>query len=87
MLLWVIDADSDVMADYTTLLNELTLYDRGTAAKQRFIVLNKIDLISPDALAGRLASLQAAGEAVFAVSAATGEGIAGLKERIGEVHV
>ena len=86
-LLWVIDADSDVMGDYGTLLRELTLYGRGTAAKGRIIVLNKIDLVSRETLAGRLAPLQAAGETVLPVSAATGEGIERLKERIGEVHV
>jgi GTP-binding protein len=84
MLIWVIDAASDVMGDYATLLNELTLYGKGTAAKWRIIVVNKIDLVSPQTLAGRLAPLQAAGETVLAVSAATGEGIAGLKEWIGE---
>ncbi len=47
-------------------------------------MLNKIDLISPQALAARLAPLEAAGETVLAVSAVTGAGIAGLKESIGE---
>jgi GTP-binding protein len=85
MLLWVIDISSpDVPRDYTTLSTELRLYKEGLAARDRIIVLNKIDLVSPETLAGNEAFFRTQGETVRSVSAAAGYGIDGLKELLAE---
>lgn len=84
-LLWVIDVSSpDVSRDYTTLLTELRLYKEELAARDRVVVLNKIDLVGPETLAGTEAFFRARGETVRSVSAATGHGIGGLKELLAE---
>ncbi len=84
MLLWVIDASSeDVFRDFTTLLNELLLYRADVARRERVIVLNKIDLIGPEALKLKEDVLTKIGEEVIPISAASGWGVDRLKERIG----
>ena len=75
------EADTDVGADYATLLNELETFNDELADKPQAIVLTKTDLVPPDALAERVASSRAAlpsGVPVFAVSAATGDGLDAL---------
>jgi GTP-binding protein len=85
MLLWVIDISSpDVPRDYTTLSTELRLYKEELAARDRIILLNKIDLVSPETLAGKEAFFRTQGETVRSVSAAAGYGIDGLKELLAE---
>lgn len=82
-LLWVLDAASgDVLRDYTTLHNELQTYREDLPERERIVVLNKIDLIDRDALAGKEEALRRKGEEVISISAANGWGIDGLKERI-----
>ncbi len=84
-LLWVIDVSSpDVARDYETLSTELRLYKEDLASRDRIIVLNKIDLVSPETLAGKEAFFSRAGETVRMVSAAEGTGIDGLKELLAE---
>lgn len=84
MLLWVIDASTgNVLPDYTTLMNELSLYRADVAQKGRIIVLNKIDQITGEDLALEEDALRKKGEEVVSVSAAAGWGIDRLKERIG----
>jgi GTP-binding protein len=85
MLIWVIDVSSpDVLQDYLTLQNELFLYKKELADRQRIIVLNKIDLLGREGLAEREANFRERGEKVVSVSAAEGWGIDRLKEMIKE---
>ncbi len=84
MLLWVIDVSSgDVLRDYTTLMNELSLFREDVARKGRIIVLNKIDKIAPGDLALKEEAFRKMREEVLSVSAALGWGIDRLNERIG----
>jgi len=84
MLLWVIDASSgDVLRDYTTLMNELSLFREDVARKGRIIVLNKIDKITPGDLALKEDAFSKKGEEVVSVSASLGWGVDRLKDRIG----
>jgi GTP-binding protein len=90
VLLHLIDANvADVAAAYRTIRGELEAYGAGLAGKDEVIALNKCDLID-DELAGALAAeLRAASNApVFAVSGATGAGVAAvldaLVERLGK---
>lgn len=84
-LLWVIDAASeDVLRDYATLRKELQSYREDLPERERIVVLNKIDLVDARELADKEAALRGEGEDVVSMSAATGEGIDRLKERIGE---
>ncbi len=83
MLLWVIDgASPSVTEDYETLHYELSEYKRDLTERERIVVLNKTDLITPRQVRERETMLRARGGDVVAVSAATGSGIDRLKERI-----
>lgn len=85
MLLWVIDvASSSAMEDYKTLHDELFQYKRELIERDRIVVLNKTDLITPPELHKREAAFRAMGEDVVAVSAIGGFGIERLKERLKE---
>ncbi len=84
MLLWVIDASSgDVLRDYGILLTELCLYREDVGRRERVIVLNKIDKIGPEDVAGKEEALREKGEEVIPVSATLGWGVERLKGRIG----
>jgi len=84
MLLWVIDVSSgDVLGDYGVLLRELLLYREDVGRRERIIVLNKIDKVGPEDVAGREEALREKGEEVIPVSASLGWGIKRLKGRIG----
>ncbi|WP_333684656.1 GTPase ObgE [Pontibaca methylaminivorans] len=77
VLLHLVDATSDRVAqDYRVVLQELAAYGAGLAARPRIIALNKIDALDAGARAAAQAELEAAsGQAVFAISAASGEGV------------
>jgi GTPase len=72
------DPDADPVADARAIARELARYDAALAAKPRWLVVNKIDLVEP---AMRERALQQFVRALkwkapaFAVSAATGEGL------------
>ena len=84
-LLWVLDVSSvDVLRDYETLKGELRLYREELAQREKIVVLNKMDLVTREALADAERALRAKGEEVVSISASLGWGIDGLKERIGE---
>lgn len=80
------EAETDVAADYATLLNELETFNADLVDKPRAVVLTKTDLVDPEALPERLAEARTALSAfpsigaapVYAVSAATGDGLDGL---------
>ncbi|MCA1662589.1 MAG: GTPase ObgE [Novosphingobium sp.] len=62
-----------------TVADELAAYGAGLAEKPTLVALNKVDLADPELVAGFAAELLAAGaEAVFPISAATGEGVPAL---------
>jgi GTP-binding protein len=75
------DETSSPADDVRTVAAELASFDAGLAAKERWLVLNKIDLIDAESLAERRASLLGAlgwkGQ-VHAVSATSGAGTAQL---------
>lgn len=89
LLLLVVDGsgpDTEPIANLRLLTNELQCYDSSLLSRSRLIVLNKIDLL-PDR--NRLEELRRefAGDGfdIFPISAATGEGIDSLKEKIVEI--
>jgi len=66
-----------------TVSEELAAYGAGLEAKPALVALNKIDLADAELAAGFAAELEAAGaEAVFPISAATGEGIGPLLDAV-----
>lgn len=82
-LLWLIDATADdVLHDYLTLCEELRMYREELADRERIIVLNKIDLVDPEALRTKEEVFRRREEEVISISAADGSGIDRLKERI-----
>lgn len=74
----------DPMADYEAINRELAAYDAELAAKPQIVVANKIDL-SPaeETLAVVREALGRQGVEVWAISAATGEGVAPLMLEVG----
>ncbi len=88
LLLWVVDASSpSPVRDYEVLETELGLYGRGLPEKERIIVLNKCDLITPAEAEGLGRFFEGRGLTSVAVSALHSTGIYELKtlvrERIG----
>lgn len=61
---------------------ELRLFDEGLAKRPQLRVVNKIDLLSPEALAARKAAAAAAGQRVLFMSALTGEGLEDVLEAL-----
>lgn len=80
------DPDADPVQDAHAIVRELARYDATLAAKPRWLVLNKVDLIPPDEREARIAALTralASGDAPsFAVSAISGAGCRELVERV-----
>lgn len=79
------DPDADPVADAKAIVQELRNYDEALFHKQRWIVLNKIDLIPEDEREERVNTiLRGLGNPspAFVVSAATGEGCQQLCQRI-----
>ena len=76
-LLHLVDGTSgDVLADYRTVVTELSLYGGGLADKPRVTVLNKIDAVPADEVASMRAALEdACGTPVLTMSGATGQGV------------
>jgi GTP-binding protein len=86
ILVWVIDISShNAEGDYATLKTELLQYRQEIARRRRIIVLNKIDLVAPEEVLEQQRLLQKMGEEVITVSAISGAGIDGLKEKIREI--
>ena len=66
-----------------TVSEELAAYGAGLEAKPTLVALNKVDLADAELAAGFAAELEAAGaEAVFPISAATGEGVPALLDAV-----
>ncbi|KPQ08447.1 MAG: GTP-binding protein Obg [Rhodobacteraceae bacterium HLUCCA12] len=77
VLLHLVDGTSeDVAQDFAVIDRELALYSPTVHDKPRIVGLNKIDALDAETLAERRASLEeAAGRRVYALSAATGDGV------------
>ncbi len=87
VLLHVIDAAAlDPWLDYQVLEEELRLYRDELASRQRFIVLNKTDLIDDEEQLAELNShFQKQGLDVLMVSALEGQGLAALKDKLAAI--
>ena len=92
LLLHVIDAcpqspEQDPVADFGAVEAELESYSPALAAKPRWLVLNKLDLLPADAREARVAEIVAAlgwTKPVFGVSALAGEGTERLARAVME---
>jgi GTP-binding protein len=72
-----LDPDADPVRDARAIVQELAKYDAGLAAKPRWLVLNKKDLLLPEEAQQRAIGIAQALEfegPVFLISGATGEG-------------
>lgn len=81
-----IDESRDAVKDVRALGAELKKYDRALARKPRWLVLNKIDLVPPEARAALVAGFRRrlrTRAPIHAISAATGEG---CRELMWAVH-
>ena len=77
------DGENDPLVQYHTLERELELYNEQLMGRQRLVLLNKIDLFDSDAQLGELRDrFRSEGIEVLPISAATGEGLEVLQERI-----
>jgi len=89
VLLHVIDAsglEQDPLDQYHTLEKELRHYKEELLDRQRFIVLNKIDLLDADELDSlRKEFEQESGQRVLSISALEGLGIDQLKEILADI--
>ena len=93
VLLHVIDAapldeEADPVAQAKALAEELEQYDPELAAKPRWIVLNKMDLVPEEERAALVEHWRSAfakeGEPVFAISAAAREGVDALVKALAQ---
>ncbi len=89
ILLQVIDGsgqESDPVAQYHVLERELQLYNEQLMGRKRLVLLNKIDLFDSDAQLDELrVRFRSEGIEVLPISAATGEGLGVLQERIAQL--
>lgn len=80
-LMLMLDVSSESPAnDYATLLSELDSYGKGLLARERVLLLNKMDLASGDIVARWERYFAGKGEKVLSLSALTRQGIAELME-------
>ncbi len=84
VLIHLVDiSGDDPAAGMQTVREELAAYGAGLEQKPQLIALNKIDLADAELVEGFAAELMEAGaDEVFAVSGATGQGIAPLLDRV-----
>ena len=79
------DPDLDPLDAIDTVVAELEQYSAELAALPRWLVLNKVDLLDAAALAHlreRAAAKLEPGQPIFAISAATGEGVEALAQAV-----
>lgn len=84
LLVHVLDgASDDPVRDWEVVNREMDAYGGGLGEKPQVVALNKIDLPEARAAAGKVAErLSSRGVEVFAISAATGEGVRELVQRV-----
>jgi GTPase len=88
VLLHIIDAtemvgpDRDPVVDFDTINTELERYAPDLATKPQVVALNKIDALPPDKIATLRRAFSEHGVELLTMSAATGEGVAVVLERL-----
>jgi GTP-binding protein len=76
----------DALGDFAQINAELALFDQNLAAKSQVVALNKMDLLDAQARWPEVeAALRAQGYEVFAISAATGQGVRELLYRAAQI--
>lgn len=83
LLVHVVDASHEEAESHVLAVNRV-LAEIGAGDMPRVLVLNKIDRCDPDDLVGLARTVEAHGEAVYQVSAATGDGVQALVDGIAE---
>jgi GTPase len=83
-LIHLVDATSeDVVGDWKTVRRELKAYDPELVEKDEILCLNKVDALTPELRAERLAALQkAARRKPLLISGVSGEGVRDVLERV-----
>ena len=87
ILLHVIDAsgvEDGPLDQYRVLENELNRFNKELMGRQRFILLNKIDLLSDESLEDVIAEFKDQGLKSVPISAMRGDGLESLKELLAE---
>jgi len=89
LLLHLVDVapfdETDPVENAVTIVKELENFSEKLSQRERWLVLNKIDLLAPEqveALQGHLVKALGEGQPIYCVSAATGEGIQTLTHHI-----
>ncbi len=89
LLVHVIDAaapDRDILEDFEAINQELRLYQPELLSRPQIVALNKIDIPEGRERANEAApKLKKRGYEVFAISAATGEGVTALMQRCAQL--
>lgn len=74
--------DRSPLADYHVILDELARYAPELSSTPQVVVLNKTDALDPDAIAAHRQAFADEGIELFAMSAATGEGVGPVLEKL-----
>lgn len=82
LLVFVLAADQDPVAELATLRHEVREYDPSLLDNASLVVLNKTDLVEPDLVELVTHDLAAAGLPVFATSAVAGDGLEALRNAL-----
>ena len=88
ILVHVVDAlpidESDPVANYELIENELNLYSEEIWKRPRLIALNKIDLLRPEQLEELEAKFKQFGHPIFPISGVTGQGLEPLQHAMAD---
>lgn len=74
--------NSDVVAVYKTIRNELVAYSETLASKTEWVVLTKSDVVSEDAVRSAKSAFKEIGVVPFVISATAGEGVKELSDAL-----
>ena len=88
ILLHVIDAsglEGEPFQQYQVIENELSQFNEELIGRERLVLLNKTDIISPEDFSKVADSFTKAGVSYIAISAETGAGLDELKEWLVEI--
>ncbi|MBM9513415.1 GTPase ObgE [Desulfogranum marinum] len=88
ILLHVIDISVDaeqMLADYSTIRDELSAYNEELLSRKQIVVANKVDLLTAEERIAKIDLLAQQNETVLSLSAETGEGIEELKSMLGDL--
>ena len=88
ILLHVIDISVDeeqMLADYSTIREELNAYNEALLSRKQIVVANKVDLLTTEERIARIDLLSQQNETVLSLSADTSEGVEELKSILGDL--